>query len=83
MPNLNPIPERDLPPIDPSRNFFYCPHPLEMTDAEVEANFPRERRIAHLRDLAAVKPRLAAAHPAPAEPQPQHTALAVAVLEKA
>lgn len=51
MPNLHPIPEADLPPISPDRHFFYCPNPLDMTDAELETQFPRQQRIEFLRDL--------------------------------
>lgn len=52
MPNLHPIPEADLPPISPDRHFFYCPNPLEMTDDELESQFPRQQRIEFLRDVA-------------------------------
>lgn len=44
----------DLPPCPAERNFFYCPDPLKMTDEELEANFPRERRHEFLRDLGRV-----------------------------
>lgn len=42
----------DLPPCPPEREFFYCPDPMLLTDNELDALIPRERRIAFLHELA-------------------------------
>ena len=50
MPNHPLCPPHNLPPT-PCEGFFYCPDPLALTDEQLDALFPREQRIAFIRDV--------------------------------